>query len=148
MTSMEHGAPAARSEPRPFIGREHELDELEALLGRAIDGHGELVLLVGEAGIGKSALAERLGARAAERGAAVLRGRCCEEGGAPAYWPWVQIVRALVEETEPSALAAVMGTSAMRLSISMISEAELPFIASARQPVRPERYAVAMPDPR
>jgi tetratricopeptide (TPR) repeat protein len=50
----------------------------------------------GEPGIGKSRLAETLAGRAQGRGARVLVGRCWEAGGAPAYWPWVQALRAYV----------------------------------------------------
>ena len=47
--------------------------------------------------------ADRPGAQA--RGARVLVGRCWEAGGAPAYWPWVQSLRAYVRETEPGRAA-------------------------------------------
>ena len=65
-------------------------------LDDALAGRGRLFLLVGEPGIGKSRLAEELIAPGASaRGARVLVGRCWEAGGAPAYWPWVQSLRAL-----------------------------------------------------
>jgi DNA-binding SARP family transcriptional activator len=97
---------------RPFVGRERELAELEARLDAALAGHGSLVLLAGEPGIGKSRLAEELGMIARARGASVLVGRCWEAGGAPAYWPWVQSLRAHVRETEPSLLLAQLGGGA------------------------------------
>ena len=50
----------------------------------------------GEPGIGKSRLVERLLGTARERGALVLTARCWEAGGAPAYWPWVETLRAYV----------------------------------------------------
>ena len=92
----------AEGRPRgAFVGRERELAELTAGLDDALAGRGRLFLLVGEPGIGKSRLAEELAARARARGALVLVGRCWEAGGAPAYWPWVQSLRAYVRQAEP-----------------------------------------------
>ncbi len=89
-------APAA-TEAERLIGRERELTELLPLVDRALAGGGGLLLVGGEPGIGKSRLAEALAARAHERGARVLVGRCWEAGGAPAYWPWVQALRAYTD---------------------------------------------------
>jgi len=81
----------------PFVGRAGELATLAADLDAAVDGRGGVVLVAGEPGIGKTRLAEELAARAAGRGAAVLWGRCWEGEGAPAFWPWVQVVRGYVQ---------------------------------------------------
>jgi predicted ATPase len=81
-----------------FIGRTRELYELRAALDDADGGHGRLFLISGEPGIGKTRLADELAADGATRGVRVAWGRCWEGGGAPAYWPWVEIVRALVLE--------------------------------------------------
>jgi tetratricopeptide (TPR) repeat protein len=78
-----------------FFGRGNELVRLEAALVRAEHGHGSLVILTGEAGIGKSRLAKELESRARERKVAIAWGRCWEAGGAPAFWPWTQVFRAL-----------------------------------------------------
>jgi predicted ATPase len=94
------GSPPESSSPRkssrPFVGRERELGELTAALEETLGESGRLFLISGEPGIGKTRLAERTSDIAAERGARVLWGRCSEERGAPAYWPWVQIVRKLI----------------------------------------------------
>ena len=71
---------------------------MRAALDDADRGHGRLFLISGEPGIGKTRLAGELAADAATRGGRVAWGRCWEGGGAPAYWPWVEIVRALVLE--------------------------------------------------
>jgi eukaryotic-like serine/threonine-protein kinase len=99
-----------------FVGRDRELGELLAGLDAALAGHGRLFLLVGEPGIGKSRLADELINQARARGARVLIGRCWEAGGAPAYWPWVQSLRACIRETEPEALRALLGTGAPELA--------------------------------
>jgi tetratricopeptide (TPR) repeat protein len=49
--------------------------------------------VTGETGIGKTRLAEAFAADAEARGAAVRVGRCWETDGAPAFWPWIQILR-------------------------------------------------------
>ncbi len=99
-----------------FVGRSHELSELERALDGAVTDRGRVVLLAGEPGIGKSRLAEELMTEARGRGARVLVGRCWEAGGAPAYWPWVQSLRAHVRETEPDELRAQLGEGAADLA--------------------------------
>ena len=99
-----------------FVGRERELDALIKGLDDAFAGRGRLFLLVGEPGIGKSRLADELIGRAKARGTQVLIGRCWEAGGAPAYWPWVQSLRAYVRETEPQTLRAQLGSGAADLA--------------------------------
>src|SRR5262245_7206369 len=88
--------PPTPSAGAPFVGRPRELGLLPVALTAALDGHGRLGLLAGEAGIGKTRLAEQLAHDAESRGARVLTGRCYEGEGAPAYWPWVMALRALV----------------------------------------------------
>jgi eukaryotic-like serine/threonine-protein kinase len=79
-----------------FVGRMRELDELNGGLEGALAGHGRLFLISGEPGIGKTRLAEQLATHASERHALVIWGRCWEGSGAPAYWPWIQILRSCV----------------------------------------------------
>jgi len=81
----------------PFVGRAGELAALTTDLDAAVGGHGGVVLLAGEPGIGKTRLAEELAARAMVRGAVVLWGRCWEGAGAPAFWPWVQVIRGYLQ---------------------------------------------------
>ena len=74
--------------------------ELTTALDGALEGHGGLVMLVGEPGIGKTRLTEELTAVARDRDALVAWGACYEDGGTPPYWPWTQAIRSLL--TEPS----------------------------------------------
>jgi DNA-binding SARP family transcriptional activator len=96
-----------------FVGRERELAQLEDALAGARAGRGRLVLLSGEAGIGKSRLADELAARARRRGVRVLSGAAWEAGGAPAYWPWVQVLRAYVHDADRNALREALGIGAV-----------------------------------
>ena len=112
----EAAGPGVKTTRSAFVGRERELAELAGGLDDAFARRGRLFLLAGEPGIGKSRLADELIAHAHARGARVLVGRCWEAGGAPAYWPWVQSLRAYVRETEPGALRAQLGAGAADLA--------------------------------
>jgi tetratricopeptide (TPR) repeat protein len=79
----------------PFIGRTAEIARVYEAVKRACGGDGELVLLSGEPGIGKTRLADHATEMASKRGARVLWGRCWEAGGAPPYWPWIGVFREL-----------------------------------------------------
>jgi DNA-binding SARP family transcriptional activator len=96
--------PAGRLAAGVFVGRGAELAALEAALLDAEAGRGRLVMLAGEAGIGKSRLADELASEAKRRGVQIAWGRCWEAGGAPAYWPWVQALRPLVRDIDPGML--------------------------------------------
>lgn len=78
-----------------IVGRRRELDALAAWLDGARGGAGRLVLCAGEPGIGKTRLAQELAGRALASGTAVAWGRCVETEGAPAFWPWRQVLRSL-----------------------------------------------------
>jgi tetratricopeptide (TPR) repeat protein len=92
---------AGTSEPaRPFVGRLRELGELSAVVAESAAGRGGLFMVTGEPGIGKSRLMEEFAGLLADQGWRVLAGRCWEHGGAPAYWPWIQVVRAAGGEFE------------------------------------------------
>ena len=73
-----------------FVGREQELARLRKAFDSAVAGHGGLVMLVGEPGIGKTRTTQELETYARMRGAQVLWGRTHEAAGAPPYWPWLQ----------------------------------------------------------
>ena len=63
-------------------------------------GRGSLVLIGGEPGIGKTRLCDEVLVRAGEAGAIPLRARCWEAGGAPSYWPWMQLLRGCGEHPD------------------------------------------------
>ena len=96
----------------PLLGRARELADLDATLEETSAGHGGLVLLTGEPGIGKTRLATALGERAAGDGHRVAWARGWDGGGAPAFWPWVQVVRALAADRDDDALRTELGAGA------------------------------------
>lgn len=99
-----------------FIDRVRELTELRAGIDSAVGGRGRLLTIAGEPGVGKSRLADEAAAYAVAQGMRVLWGRCWEHGGAPAYWPWVQVVRGLADSVELTLLANWIGSNAAELA--------------------------------
>jgi tetratricopeptide (TPR) repeat protein len=108
---------AASGEPyrkvtQVFVGRDAELAVIQGLIDDAIRGRGRLLLLEGEPGIGKTRLAEEAALLAARSEAFTIWGRCWEGEGAPAFWPWVQIVRSYARCRDGARLATELGPGA------------------------------------
>ena len=87
---------------------------LRDCLSAALAGQGGLVLIGGEAGIGKTALAEALCREATEQGALVLVGRCYDLTETPPYGPWVELFGATARTTTLPAAARRLRRSAAR----------------------------------
>jgi len=113
---IEPAHPTERLAASVFVGRERVLEELRAGLEGAVAGRGRLFLIGGEPGIGKTRLADEVASEASRKGLDVLWGRCWEGGGAPAYWPWVQVVRAYARGRDTGALASRIPAGAMYLA--------------------------------
>jgi DNA-binding CsgD family transcriptional regulator/tetratricopeptide (TPR) repeat protein len=95
-----------------FIGRRGELRVLRAALSRAADGDPAVVLVGGEAGIGKTRLVSELTAACAADGTRVLTGGCVPVGeGSLPYAPVVEVLRALVAELGPDTVRELVGPS-------------------------------------
>jgi len=92
-----------------FVGRRRELDALSTALNAACDGHGRLVLVAGEPGIGKTRTALELTAMASKHGAVIAWGRCHEEAGAPPYRPWAQVLGVVASSQDVGDLRADLG---------------------------------------
>lgn len=78
-----------------LVGRKPVLADLERRLTAASSGSGALVLVEGDAGVGKTALARWLVDRARATGMRVAWGACLEGEGAPPYLPWLHILKEL-----------------------------------------------------
>jgi DNA-binding CsgD family transcriptional regulator len=74
-----------------LVGREREMALLRGAFERALNGHGSLVLVGGEAGIGKTALVQAFVTEAGKQGALVLSGGCYDLTATPPYGPWLEI---------------------------------------------------------
>jgi hypothetical protein len=99
-----------------FIGRDWELAQLGVALCEAQAGRGQLFVVSGEAGIGKTRLVGKLADHADNENVRVLWGRCWEGEETPAFWPWIQIFRAMMSNLGPNALARSMGRSPFDLT--------------------------------
>jgi len=112
-TSLSPPAPSATA-GAPFVSRERELAALAKLLTRMIAGHGGIVTLAGEPGIGKTHTAQTVAQRAV--GTRVLWGRCNEEPGAPPFWPWLQILRAWLAGHDDEEMRRTLGAAAVPMA--------------------------------
>ena len=101
-----------------FVGRTVELEALLAAVAAGADGHPSMVLVDGEAGIGKSRLIAELVARArADRPVLVLAGGCVQlgDGGLP-FAPIVEALRSLLGQVSGAALEEALGAGAVDLA--------------------------------
>lgn len=109
-----------RHNQSPLIGRARELETMRDVL-LAIEGttsqpvkggnakKAHVLLLMGEAGIGKTRLAEELSQEAIARGWAVAWSRAYEQEGAVPYRPWIELLRTLLHYISPEVLASSAG---------------------------------------
>jgi predicted ATPase len=93
-----------------FVGRTAELRQIEAAFDVTAGGHGVLVEVLGEPGIGKSAICDQLAGYAIARGGRVLTGYCYEGGSRSLpYLPFIQVLRQCVLSDDLDQLAAELG---------------------------------------
>ena len=86
-----------------MVGRDKELDQLKEFLRAAINGKGKIVLVSGEAGIGKTRLVKELEAYAKSLGVKVLEGRCLYESPTP-FLPFRESLRSIFQVSKSDAL--------------------------------------------
>ncbi len=79
-----------------LIGRTGSLATVTEAIDRLRTGRGGSVIISGDAGIGKTRLVMAATDYAAAHGVAVAVGRCHEADVAPAYWPWLPVLRTLM----------------------------------------------------
>lgn len=100
-----------------LFGRDHPAGVLRSEIARATDSHGGLVLVTGEAGIGKTTLVTDAAHEARRRGALVVGGSCWDSDSTPGYWPWVQVLRGLRRSATAAEWAAAQEAADGRLGI-------------------------------
>jgi len=92
------GAPAGLREvpslEPPVVGRRAELARLHDALREVCGGRGRIVVVLGEAGMGKTRLLEELAAATLQRGGSLVVGRCYETQQILPFGPWVEALRA------------------------------------------------------
>jgi DNA-binding SARP family transcriptional activator len=104
------GTDAAPATAAPYAGQEAELSQVARSAREAAAGRMQIVLVSGDAGSGKTALAGQVSQRLAGEGWTVTAMRCPEDEGAPTGWPWAEVLRRLAAAVpaEPQALATLL----------------------------------------
>ncbi|PZU42228.1 MAG: hypothetical protein DI571_11715, partial [Arsenicicoccus sp.] len=88
-------APAPSASVDALVGRRVELDQVRAVAEQVAGGRSAVVVIEGEAGIGKTRLAETVADGARLLGWSVAWSRCADDTGAPPLWPWTQALEQL-----------------------------------------------------
>jgi tetratricopeptide (TPR) repeat protein len=123
---------------RVFVGREQELKQLQSAFDGALSGQGALVMVVGEPGIGKTALSEQLATYVTLRGGRTLVGHCYEEGSLSLpYLAFVEALRSYVLSREVKELREELGTGAADVA-RIVSEIRERLKVKPRPPDDPE----------
>jgi serine/threonine protein kinase/tetratricopeptide (TPR) repeat protein len=127
----DHKSPLYR---RVFVGREKEIKTLQTAFDRALSGEGSIMMVVGEPGIGKTALCEQTATYVGLRGGLVLIGHCYEKGSLSLpYLPFIEALRSYVLHKDDEELKSELGSGATYVG-RIISEVK-------------ERFALELPPP-
>ncbi len=117
-----------------FVGRDPEIGFLKEAILSAAEGRGSIISLSGEPGIGKSRLCEEAARMAADGGLSVAWGVCSEHNGAPAYWPWIQVLRSIAPTMAADEHASALAP-------------QLPYVAELIPELRPQMPDIPEPIP-
>jgi len=99
-----------------FVGRLAELSQLRSAFEAAAAGHGAVVMVVGEPGIGKTALCDQFCRFVSDVGGKFLVGHCYEEGSFRLpYQPFVEMFGTYLEDNDSDPLLSEVGSSAADL---------------------------------
>ncbi|MDP9416408.1 MAG: AAA family ATPase [Actinomycetota bacterium] len=120
------------------MGREQDLGTLSAHLALTSQGHGGVVMVAGEPGVGKTRLIMELTTRARAEDWLVLVGRAYESDGMPPYLPWTEALRDYIRACPGMALRSQLGEGAADVAlIAREVRFRLPDLP-ARPPLSPE----------
>jgi class 3 adenylate cyclase len=125
----------------PLVGREHELGLLRERWAQSHDGLGQVVLLTGEAGIGKSRLVPALTERVVEEGAPRLTLRCSPYHTNSAFYPIIEHLQRLLQwhrDESPAARLAMLEQALQTAGLPL--DEGVPLLAALLTVPVPERY--------
>ena len=129
----------------PFVGRDREIGQLDDMLAEAERGHGQIVGLVGEAGVGKSRLLYEFNQAIGRERVTLLEGRCAAHGSHSPYLPIIQLVRQTAglgdEGGDPDAVASAVrqGVAALGLPVADVAPYLLHLLGAAGDPAELSR---------
>jgi DNA-binding CsgD family transcriptional regulator len=119
--------PFHTSDPSRLVGREREQMRLREHLARTVDGAGSLVLIAGEAGIGKTTLVATVAREAAQHGMRVVHGACYDLTETPPHGPWRDLAGSYSSDTTlpplPDVLSGGEETSDVRSQDAVFAQA-------------------------
>src|SRR6516164_9845457 len=142
-------ASAARGLTR-FVGRDVELEQLHEVLGDAASGHGQVVAIVGEPGVGKSRLVWEVTHSHRTHGWLVLQAGCVSYGKSTPYLPVVDLLKGYLQigdRDEPRTVREKVTGKLLTLDRSL--KAELPaLLALLDVPVEDRRWEMLDPPQR
>jgi class 3 adenylate cyclase/predicted ATPase len=113
----------------PLIGREEELRQVESRWGRARAGEGQLILLVGEAGLGKSRLTEEFQGRLAGAPHTWVEWACSQLLQNTPFHPVIEFARRRLEEQEPTPEGRVAALAAWHRAVGLDPAQSVPLVA-------------------
>lgn len=119
LEAHEPSAAASKPQASAFFGREPVLRQLAQDIAAAREGHGRLIWVSGEPGIGKTRLLAELAALAARENIPAWFGRCTLAEGAPALWPFVQMLRAAALELPAEQVLRAMGSGSVDIAAAI-----------------------------
>ncbi len=123
---------------RIFVGRENELKTLQNAFIGAMSGQGALMMVVGEPGIGKTAICDQFSTFVALRGGKTLTGNCYEEGSLSLpYLAFVEAIRSYVLDRETDELKKELGSGATDVA-RIVSEIREKLHIEPREAQNPE----------
>ncbi|TVR34567.1 MAG: helix-turn-helix transcriptional regulator, partial [Nitriliruptor sp.] len=100
-----------------LVGRERESEQLAAVITAAAAGTPQVVLVGGEAGIGKSRMLDEVARNARDHGMRTVVGWCVEVGGgALPFAPFTQVLRGIATAVEPALLPQLLGHGRVELA--------------------------------
>lgn len=106
----------ATEQPLRLFGRDRELAALTQVWRAAADGMGQVVVLSGEAGIGKTSVLTELAHRAEVAGARTAVGAGIDVGGETPFAGWLELAKTLAASVAPVPAAASWPVELSRLS--------------------------------
>ena len=93
----------------PFVNREEELTLLKDIFAETVAGKGQVVLVVGEGGVGKTRLVRELGKTAIGQNAIFAVGSSYDEEGLIPYSPWIEAIRGIMDQASPEIVNKTLG---------------------------------------
>jgi DNA-binding SARP family transcriptional activator len=127
-------------------GRDDELRRLLGAFDAAAAGAAKMVMVLGEAGIGKTRLLQELAASVRRRGALVLWGRCLEGAWMPPYQALVEAITGYAAEVGPARLRADLGPAAGPLTQLVPGLGERLGDIPAVEPLQPDEERLRLLD--